>query len=149
MSAIPTTRRLIRAFAEAEPWKVHHDRAMACRDIEEAMGWGVRLFQGLSEQEAILQARAIASRGDEPSPDMSEFEQVFRQWIEISEMILSVATRLSEEGYAVDGLDEFRRVAEEARCQVELWDFEPEILPIEEALLRVSPGNPRPERYGV
>jgi hypothetical protein len=122
---------------------------MACRDIEEAMGWGIRLFRGLSEQEAILQARTIAGRGDEPNPDMSEFEQVFRQWVEISEMILIAAATLSEEGFKPDGLDEFRRVAEEARCQVELWGFEPELLPIEEARLRLRPQNPRPERYGL
>jgi hypothetical protein len=49
----------------------------------------------------------------------------------------------------VDGLDEFRRIAEEARCQIELWDLEPEIRPLEEALPLVRPGNPRPDRYGA
>jgi hypothetical protein len=147
MSAIPTTRRLIEAYAESEPWKLHHDQAMACRDIEEAMRWGVRLFRGLSEQEAALQARAIASRGHGPDLDMSEYEELFRQLVEMSEMILRGAAKLSEEGFKVEGLDEFRRVAEEARCQVELWGFESELLPIEEARLRLRPENPRPERY--
>jgi hypothetical protein len=148
MSAIPTTRRLIEAYAESEPWKLHHDRAIVCHDVEEAMQWGIRLFRGLSEQEATLQARAIASRADGPTPEMNEFEQVFRRWVERSEMTLCAATEFSEEGFVVAGLDEFRRIVEEARCQMELWDFEPELLPTEEARLHLRPENPRPGRYG-
>lgn len=148
MSAISTTRRLIEAYA-SEPWKEQHDQAMLCRDIEEAMAWGVRLYRGLMEEEAAIQARALARRGEESAPDLSEFEEVFRQWVATSEMVLRVVERLADKGLQVDGLDVFRRVAEEARCQLELWDLEPEILPIEEALSLVRPENPRPNRYGV
>jgi hypothetical protein len=149
MSAIPTTRRLIEAYAESEPWKEHHDRAMLCRDIEELMTWGVHLFRGLCDLEANLQSRALARRGEGLSLDSAEFEQAYRLWVTTSEGVLRLAGDLSEEGFQIDGLDKFRRIAEEARCQIELWDLEPEICPIEDALPLVRPENPRPDRYGA
>lgn len=149
MSAIATTRRLIEAYAGSEPWKVQHDRAMACRDIEEALGWGIRLYRGLCEQEATLQARAIAGQPGEADSDTREFEQVFREWVATAQMILSAAATLAEEGFQMDSLEEFRQVTEEARCQVELWEFAPELLPVEAARPDLRPENPRPERYGL
>jgi hypothetical protein len=149
MSAIPTTRRLIEAYAESEPWKEHHDRAMLCRDIEELMTWGIHLFRGLCELEANLQSRALARKGEGLGLESAEFERVYRLWVTTSEGVLRLAGDLSEDGFPVDGLDEFRRIAEEARCQIGLWDLEPEIRPIEEVLPLVRPENPRPDRYGA
>ena len=62
--------------------------------------------------------------------------------------MLRVAAKLADEGFRVDGLDEFRQAADEARRQTELWDMESELLPIEEARAHLQPDNPRPERYG-
>lgn len=149
MSAIPMARRLIEAYAASEPWKVDHQRAMACRDIEEAMAWGIRLLRGLSDEQATLQARAIAGRSEEIDRQLAEIEDLFRQLVVNLRMTLAGAEHLTQEGFPLDGLDEFRGLAEEAQCQVELWDFERELLPIEEARPRLKPENPRPERYGV
>jgi hypothetical protein len=149
MPAIRTTRRLIKAYAESEPWKESHDRAMLSYEIEELITWGIHLFRGLTDLEATLQSRALAKKEAPDDRDWSEFEGAYRMWVSASNMILAPASELVEEGFQVDGLNEFRRIAEEARCQIELWDLEPEIRPIEEALPSIRPENPRPTRYGV
>ena len=149
MAAFRTTGRLIQAYAESEPWKESHDRAMFCRSLEEVLGWGVRIFRGLTDLAVIEQARALEADGTTPTVVWSEYERIYRAWVEASESYLMHAMKLSEEGYAIEGLDEFRRVFEEAHCQTELWDFEPELAPIEDARFIASPGNPRPARYGA
>jgi hypothetical protein len=148
MSAISTTRRLISSYAECEPWKEHHDQAMLCWDVEEKMAWGINLLQGLSDLEARLQARVLGGREAWQKLDLAEIEQAYRSWVTGSESLLRQAEALAEQGFPLDGLAEFRGKVEEVRCQIELWDLEPEIRPIEEALPLTKPENPRPARYG-
>jgi hypothetical protein len=148
MSAISTTSRLVEAYAESQPWKEDHARAMLCGDIEEAMTWGIHLFRGLSDLEAHLQARVLRGKVAPGHFDWGEFERVYRLWVKASEGFLRLAENCVEDGLQVEGLGEFREIVEEARCQIELWDLEPEIRPLEEALPLIRPGNPRPARYG-
>ncbi len=122
---------------------------MLCYDIEKLMRWGIHLFRGLSELDVILQARALGSKEATPSLDGTELEWAYRKWVTTSEGVLRLAEGLAEEGFQVDSLEEFRRIAEEARCQIDLWDLEPEIRAIDEALPLIRPVNPRPDRYGI
>jgi hypothetical protein len=122
---------------------------MLCRDLEETMTWGITLFRGLNEMEGWLQARVLGGREGLHQLDQSEFERAYRLWVTASETILRFAEELAREGFSVEGLDTVRGITEEARCQVELWDFEPEIRPIEEVRPLVRPENPRPGRYGA
>jgi hypothetical protein len=149
MSTISTTYRLISTYADPEPWKEYHDRAILCRDIEETIAWGIYLFRDLSDLEARFQARVFGGGEVLHNLDRNEFERAYRLWVTGSMAILREAEGLAEEGFPVNGLDEFRGIAEEARCQIELFDLEPEIRPIEEVLPLIRPENPRPARYGT
>ena len=149
MPAFQTTNRLIRVYAESEPWTEHHDRAMFCRSLEEVLGWGVIIRRRLAEIEVILQAQALEGEVPSSHPIWAEYDKLYRLWVVASEGFLKHGTELAEEGYEVDGLDEFRRALEEARCQVELWDLEAELPAIEEMRPFARPENPRPARYGT
>jgi hypothetical protein len=149
MLAFRTTGRLIQTYAESDPRTEGHDRAMWCRAIEEILGWGIRLLRGLAEIEAELQARALGGKVAPSDPVWAEHDRAYRSWVAGSEGFLKAATELSEEGYDVHDLDEFRRAVEEARCQVELWELESELPTIEEMRPLARPQNPRPARYGT
>ena len=146
MPTSSTTYRLISTYAAQEPWKEHHDRAILCRDVEETITWGIYLFRGLTELEAHLQALAL--RGAGAVPDWSEFERAYRLWVTASESMLLVAETLAAEGFPIDDLAKLHEIAEEARCQVDLWDLEPEIRPLLSAALAQA-GQPPTARYGA
>jgi hypothetical protein len=149
MPATSTTYNLISAYAGQEPWKRDHDGAMLCRDLEETIAWGINLFRGLNEMEEWLQSGGIEGRNGLHSLDQDEFERAYRLWVKASEAIVRFAEELAHQGLSINGLEKFRAINEEARCQVELWDFEPELRPIEETRALIRPDNPRPDRYGA
>jgi hypothetical protein len=143
------SRRLVLAFAEAEPWKIDHQRAMLCRDIEDDMAWGIRLMSGLAEEEATFQALVLAGG---PAGDieagMAGIDECRRVLVEVCEKILETAESLRRDRDAIDGIEEFRAAIEEARHRVEAAEFEQELPPLETMRPLLRPENPRPERYG-
>lgn len=152
MPVLRATQRVISAYAESEPrrdesWDESHDLAMYCREIEDALAWGVYLFRDLSDLEARSQARVLRGELAPDGYDWEGHERDFRRWAAASEKFLGLAEDLAREGFDVGGLEEFRTVVEEARCLIGLWDFEPELRPIEEARPLTRPENPRPDRY--
>lgn len=147
MATISMTHRYASDYAESEPWKIDHDMAMRCRDIEEAMVWGGRLFRAASEDEARFQDRVFRGELSPDDPTLGQIEEVYRILASAFEMVLESAERIASHGFAVEGLDDFRLVVEEARCMVGSFDIEAEIRPVEE-LLPLCQGNPNPERYG-
>jgi hypothetical protein len=147
MDKVHTTRRLVSAYAESEPWKIEHDRAMQCRDIEDALIWGERLLRAVSEDEKRYQARA--ARGERAAGDLiqTQIEESYRILGSAFELVLESAEALNAHGFAVEGLDHFRLVVEEARCLLDSFDIEAEMRPTQE-LSHLARGCPRPERYG-
>ncbi|MEO6810908.1 MAG: hypothetical protein ABI353_17490 [Isosphaeraceae bacterium] len=147
MFTIGTTQRLVTAYAESEPWKTEHDRAMQCQDLEEAMIWGSRLFRAVVEVDEWNQARAI--RG-EPGPGnviQDQIEKSYQILALACDRVLKSADALTAHRFAVEGLEEFRLLVEEAWCMAAGFEIEAEMRPIEE-LLPLAKGCPRPERYG-
>lgn len=152
MSSIRTTSRLILAYAQTgfEEWKSDHDLAMVCRDVEEAITWGIQLFRGLTKIEAGLQAEVCRSQLSEAQygPLYASIANDYQRLFETFEKILETEEKLGRFGYALDGVEEFHEVAEEARCVVDSMELESKVRPIEELIPWAKPDNPRPERYG-
>jgi hypothetical protein len=148
MPAIRTTRRLLSAYADREPWKEGHDEARGCLDVEEKLAWGVPIFKGLLDLEARAQAHALKG----PSPEAEQLLELmplfYQLWAEASEFYLGRARAFSESGYEVEGLDEFQATVEEARCLLGNLGLEEEIRPMEALMGLARPENPRPDRYG-
>lgn len=149
MSSIHTTRKLISAYAESESGERDHRDAMHCRDVEEALAWGVCLFRGLADLEARLQADAIrqAELAASEAGWVEDLKDVYQKWAETSERILEAAESLTARGYDVEGLEPFRASVEEGRCILGNWELESEIPPIEDLIRSARPTNPRPEQY--
>jgi len=57
-------KKMLSAYTEIESWKLDRDIAMDHLDMEETIAWGNRLFQGLSESEAIWHAHVLEGKID-------------------------------------------------------------------------------------
>lgn len=148
MQSIRITQRLISAFTEAEPWKIDHDEAMRCSDLEDSMAWAVRLMNGLAEDEARLQSVAMGATAEDCEAVVAKFDKMRKELVDACREALPLVGSLMQQGYRVDGVDEFRRALEEAQNLLEAAEFERGLPPFEESRRLVRPNNPRPERYG-
>ena len=120
---------------------------MTCLDVEATMSMGVKLFRWLTDGEARCQQLALRGEVPPDDPVWEDIEQAYRSWLLASEKLLIRADEFARDGFDLDGLGEFRTTVDEARSLVALWEFEPQILPIEEALPLTKPQNPLPTRY--
>jgi hypothetical protein len=149
MTASRTTRRLLSAYADLEPWKRDHDEAQSCLDVEENLAWGVNLYRGLLERESRKSLQISRDFDQEEAASFfAEMTQFYQMWLNASEVYLDAARSFVGSGYVVDGLDAFEQTVEEARCLLGNLALESEIRPIEELIALAKPENPRPERYG-
>ncbi len=141
------TKRLMEAYAAAEPWGPGHGEAMACRDLEDLLADGILLFRRIGEIEAKHQRHALANRDEDVEGPLREIDDLYRSWVEASQRWLTKAERMSAHGYAVEGLDAFRATVEEARNVVGNTDLERDMKPLDELVASARPDNPRPDRY--
>lgn len=148
MSLATTTKRLISAYADAEQWKAPHREAMLCRDIEDDIAWGVRLFRGLCEHDAKLQALVINGKVAPDDPALSEIASLYDMWVRAARQRLKFVNTMEKEGFSVEGAEDFQATLEEAECFIENSGFGERLPAIEELIQHARPDNPRPERYG-
>ena len=148
MTIPSTTRRLISAYAGVESWKIDHIEAQLCRDIEDDLAWGVRLFDGLLEFEARIHSRAQGLPNEATLTCLGELSGLYAMWLGTSERYLELARKVKDWGYEIEGLDTFERAVAEARWIRESMSIEAEIRPYEELAGQLSPSNPDPVRYG-
>lgn len=146
--SIRVTQRLISAFTNAEPWKIDHDEAMLCRDLEDSMAWAVRLMNGLAEDEARLQNIARGATAEDCEVVVAKFDNMRKELVDGCRAAVPLVESLMQQGYRVDGVGEFRQALEEAQNMLDAAEFERELPPLEELRRLVRPNNPRPERYG-
>jgi len=157
MASIKTTRRLIEKFAEEEPWKQKHDKLQDCWRIEEKLVSGIFVLKDLMERES----RVIRS-GEVESPGLSDIagastldeffaltKSLYAFWTSAAKKHLRTAERFQEtEGYAVDGIEEFRQILEETECMLGNIQLESELNPAGKTTWTESTANPDPARYG-
>lgn len=147
MPAIRTTRRLLSAYAENEPWKTEYNRSQGCFDVEEKLAWGVPIFKGLLDLEARAQAQGLRKSSPEVDQLLELMPLFYQLWSEVSETYLKQAREFVEQGHSVEGLDEFQETVEEARCLLENLKLEENMHPIEKLIEQAKPNNPDPDRY--
>ncbi len=141
------TRRLVEAYAADEPSKAEHDKAMACRDADDCVANGIRLFRRIAEVDARTQTVGRGASEQSIEECLVEIDSIYSIWLVASRRWLDGAELLMAEGYDVEGLDEFRATIEEAAILLGNADFEGEILPLDELMSSAKPDNPRPDRY--
>ncbi len=108
------TRRMISAYAEIEPWKVDHNRALACYDVGNDISCGLVLFQMLSEEDANWHTHVLESKIPYDEAQEAELLENYRSWLDASNRLLSKIGVLEGWGYEVRGAKEFREKCQEA-----------------------------------
>jgi hypothetical protein len=136
------------SYPEPDAWKIEHDAAMLCYDVEGAGIWAVKLFEGIQEEAVRLQSHAF--RG-EIAPDASDWvmlNQCYRDWTGAAQRWLAVARKLVRAGYPIQGIDELQAAFDEGSSIVGNADLANELLPHEQLVAGARPQNPSPDRYG-
>jgi hypothetical protein len=90
---------------ESESWAAAHDEAMACCDLEDAIGLGLTVLENLR--------RRSARCGEAQGPlwnTASELARVYSSWLDVSRHLLDGAVRrLEGRGFKVERADELRQ----------------------------------------
>jgi hypothetical protein len=115
MSSSRLSRRMISAYADIEPWKEDHDRALFCYAVEDTISWGLLLFQGLSEEDANWHTQVLESKIPYDEAQEAELIENYRNWLEASNRLLPTIGQLEEWGFEVREAHEFRKKCQEAR----------------------------------
>ena len=139
--------QILKAYAEAEPWKKDHDAAMRCFEMDEVIELGNLAFRFLSYVDAAWQERVAAGKIPYTEEDDRQIGKLYETWVNITEQDLVEIEKLTREGFEVRGATSLIVQFEEARSLLESRALEAEMRPIEE-ILPLARGNPRPERYG-
>jgi len=109
-------KKMLSAYTEIESWKFDHDVAMDHLDMEETIAWGNRLFQGLSESEAIWHAHVLEGKIDFAQTEVDEIKANYRAWLVASEGLLHLVKKLEACGREVSGAADFRANCAKARA---------------------------------
>jgi len=101
--------RLYKAQAEDESWKIAHQEAMACCDIEDAIGLGLSILENLRRRSGkYAQCETLSW------PEASDQARVYRMWLDATRRLLEGPVReLEQMGFVVQAADELRRACRE------------------------------------
>ena len=108
----PNGLMVLRYCEESERWQRDHADAMAVRDVEEWIRIGLGLFANIQSAEA--RAYSATEVIDIERLDC-EFADAFTAWLKPSEMLLAATQTWAQQGFHVDGVDEFREAIAQAR----------------------------------
>jgi len=93
---------------EVESWRLAHDEAMACSDIEDAIGLGLSILDNLRRR-----GGSGAERGNLSWEEASDQARAYRVWLDTTRHLLEGARRLEQAGFVVQRADELRRACGE------------------------------------
>lgn len=140
--------QILEAYAKADPWKLDHDDAMRCFEMEEIIAVGNMTYKLVSYIVATWQDHVVAGSVPYQDEDDRQISQFYQSWVTVSERNLSEIEKLTRNGFEVKGSEEFATHLAEARSIIESRALEAEMRSIEE-ILPLANGNPRPDRYGT
>lgn len=107
--------RFLAEYSEqAERWKLDHDEAMACRDLEQLLVMGLMLAFSIDMIDTNWRTAMLA---DQVEYDLAEEEEIrgrYRAWLAPAADILGRIEAMEAKGFAVKWADEFRRAHREA-----------------------------------
>ena len=98
---------------DSERWQRDHADAMAVRDVEEWIRIGLGLFANIQSAEARAYSAKVEAADIERLD--SEFADEFTAWLKPPEMLLAAAVTWTQQGFQVEGVDEFREAIAQAR----------------------------------
>lgn len=98
---------------QVESWKIDHETAMACRDIEDAIELGLAILNSI-RRHADNWAREVEHDSTRFSWEASqEIAEQFRWWLENSSVLLNAIEVVEGQNYYPTGADGFRKAHRE------------------------------------
>jgi hypothetical protein len=99
---------------DLEPWHDDHAKAMACRDLEDALRAELALYREIEDLDAEMRL-SWAKGAAYSAPTERRIEDVHHRWVKRNAPLLAVIRRYRREFGEVEGADEFLRVHREAK----------------------------------
>ncbi len=99
---------------DREPWHDDHAKAMACRDLEDALRAELALYREIEDLDAELRL-SWAKGAAYSAATERRIEGVHHRWVKRNAPLLAVIRRYRREFGEVEGADEFLRVHREAK----------------------------------
>lgn len=97
----------------AEAWKPAHVEAMRCRDVEQAVRFGLFILDDIQRQNARW-AEDVRAGAEPFSWDMAErFAAGYRWWLERSRLLLDAISDCQRAGFEVEGAPRLREKHQE------------------------------------
>jgi len=93
---------------QSEQWKVDHEEAMACRNLEDAIRFGTAILASISRRNDS-KAKVLVS-------DVSAVCGLYCQWHQDSLPLLAAIDEMERRNYVVDGADDFRAKVHGVSC---------------------------------
>jgi hypothetical protein len=123
MDTLERTRSPVRRQVEAyeESWKNDHDTLKVSWALEDTISIGLATFLVLKRAENSWRDR-VFSGGEQYSEEANRF--FIRQheiWLFTTEHVLALAVELEQRGGAVEGADQLREQAEQAKQRLATW----------------------------
>jgi hypothetical protein len=108
--------------AYEEGWKRDHQRAMACRDWEDAIAVGINIFHMLREREDVWRDQVFRGTTAHSEDDNLDYRTRYLNWLETTNALLvHVLPELKGQFWAVDAACELRQCAEHAEKTLSEW----------------------------
>jgi hypothetical protein len=115
--AVRAADRMISAYLEGvEAWKVDHDEALSCLDLEEAIAFGNGVFDSLSSLGTLWHMQVAEGKIPFVPAREDEILAHYRSWLGASEHLLRAATRLEGQGDRMQDTDRLRDNCSKARA---------------------------------
>ncbi|MEW4568506.1 hypothetical protein AB1L88_11635 [Tautonia sp. JC769] len=103
------------AYSEqAERWKLDHDEAMACVDLEQFLVLGLTLAFSIDMIDTNWRTAMLAGQVEYDPAEEAEIQGRYRSWLAPSADILNRIEGMEAKGYKVRWADEFRRAYRDA-----------------------------------
>lgn len=102
---------------EAEQWKIDHDTAMQCVDLELFLQEGLSIYEAINHLDE--EYRTLIHSGDAEYDPAAEdlVRRIYERWLEACELLLDlkVIESFEQQGFRVNYADEFRAACREVR----------------------------------
>ncbi len=112
-------QRQLEAYEES--WKQDHQAALACREWEDTIVVGISLFRLLREREDTWRERVFRGVEEYAEADDQSVQASFRDWLRMTEELLTRLPALEKQFGTVERAEELRRCVEEARDLLAGW----------------------------
>ena len=113
---VESVRRHVKSYEErADAWKVDHDVATHCYEVEENIAYGIFVFERISRFDEDLHDGFFKEAIAFSAEAVNDVEQLYRQWSVVGENCIKAIEDLERRGYRVEGAEAFRQRIQEAK----------------------------------